>query len=71
VWSLTYYKIYTVLSSLFKRAIDAAGMEFKSTKLWEAYIEWERTLGNLRNVTEIFDQLITAPTHQYIKNWQK
>ena len=59
------------ISRLFKRAVNSAGMEFKSNKLWTAFIDWEQSQSNLRNVTEIYDQLILTPTQQYIKNWQK
>jgi len=55
----------------FKRAVNSAGMEFKSSKLWNAFIEWENSQSNLKNITEIYDQLICTPTQQYIKNWQK
>lgn len=61
----------TGIRSLFNSAISSAGMEFKSNKLWEAFIQWERALGNYRKVTEIYDRLINAPNQQYIKNWQK
>lgn len=59
------------IRKLFKTAIDAAGMEFKSNKLWDAYIQWEKSLGNLKKVTEIYDRLIATPNQQYIKNWTK
>lgn len=59
------------IRNLFKRAINAASLEFKSTKLWDTYIEWEKSLGSLKNVTEIFDQLISTPTQQYLKNWKR
>jgi len=59
------------IRNLFNSAINAAGMEFKSNKLWEAYIQWEKSLGNLKKVTEIYDRLISTPNQQYIKNWQK
>ena len=61
----------TEIRKLFNSAIDTAGMEFKSNKLWESYIQWEKSLGNLKKVTEIYDKLISAPNQQYIKNWTK
>lgn len=66
-----FQSISPVNSSLFNRAINAAGLEFKSNKLWDAYIEWEKSLGHLKNVTEIFDKLIATPTQQHVKSWQK
>lgn len=59
------------IRKLFNSAINASGMEFKSNKLWEAYIQWEKSLGNLKKVTEIYDRLIATPNQQYIKNWTK
>ena len=56
---------------LFDEAIETAGMEFKSNKLWDAHIEWEKSLGNIKRVTQIYDMLISTPTQQYMKNWQK
>lgn len=60
-----------IIRKLFNEAINAAGMEFKSNKLWNAYIEWEKSLGNLKRVTEIYDKLISTPTQQYLKNWER
>lgn len=59
------------IRNLFNYAIASAGMEFKSNKLWDNFIQWEKSQGNLRRVTEIYDQLIATPNQQYIKNWQK
>ncbi|XP_065661700.1 pre-mRNA-processing factor 39 isoform X2 [Hydra vulgaris] len=60
-----------LIRSLFDRALDSAGMEFRSNKLWDTYITWEKALGNLKRVTEIFDRLIATPTQQHLRNWQR
>jgi len=59
------------IRNLFDLAISSAGMEFKSNKLWDNYIQWEKSQGNLKRVTDIYDRLISTPNQQYIKNWQK
>lgn len=59
------------IRKLFNSAIETAGLDFKSNKLWDAYIQWEKSMGNLKRVTEIYDRLIATPNQQYIKNWTK
>merc|ERR1712013_45526 len=60
-----------VIRNLFDLAIGSAGMEFKSNKLWDNYIQWEKSQGNMKRVTDVYDRLISTPNQQYIKNWQK
>lgn len=54
---------------LFEDAIEDAGMEFRSGKLWDAYIDFEKSQGNLKSVLKIYDQLLSTPTQQYMKNF--
>jgi len=51
--------------------VGAAGEEFRSDKLWEAYMDWERSQNKLRNVTALFDRLLKIPTQQYSKHFEK
>lgn len=60
-----------VKPSLFEKAIGAAGQEFRADKLWEAYIEWEKSRGNLKHVTALYDRLLNVPTQQYSKHFEK
>ncbi|XP_051632061.1 LOW QUALITY PROTEIN: pre-mRNA-processing factor 39-like, partial [Manacus candei] len=55
----------------FEAAVAAAGMDFRSDKLWELYVEWERERGELRNVTAIYDRLLSMPTQLYSHHWDK
>ncbi|NWU29693.1 PRP39 factor, partial [Dyaphorophyia castanea] len=57
--------------SAFEAAVAAAGMDFRSDKLWEAYVEWERERGDLRAVTAIYDRLLSMPTQLYSHHWEK
>ena len=58
-------------SSLFEEAVEAAGLEFRSDKLWDAYIDWEKANGNMTNVLKIYDRLLSSQTQQYIKHFTK
>lgn len=49
----------------FERAIDACGLEFRSDKLWEAYIKWETEGKRLSKVLGIYDRLLATPTQGY------
>lgn len=49
----------------FERAIDACGLEFRSDKLWEAYIKWETEGKRLGKVIGIYDRLLATPTQGY------
>lgn len=49
----------------FERAIEACGLEFRSDKLWDAYIKWETEAGRITHVVGIYDRLLATPTQGY------
>lgn len=53
------------LFRLYERALTAAGLDFRSDKLWEDYIAWETTGENYQNVLQIYDRLCKVPTLLY------
>ncbi|XP_018793549.1 PREDICTED: pre-mRNA-processing factor 39 [Bactrocera latifrons] len=53
------------IRSQFERAIDACGLEFRSDKLWDAYIKWESESKHYQNVVKIYDRLLAIPTQGY------
>ncbi|XP_070578914.1 pre-mRNA-processing factor 39-like [Ptychodera flava] len=53
------------IRSLFEKAIAAAGTEFRSDKLWDMYITWEKEQKSLKNVTALYDRLLAIPTQLY------
>ncbi|XP_068203314.1 pre-mRNA-processing factor 39 isoform X2 [Palaemon carinicauda] len=55
----------------FERAIDTCGLEFKSDKLWESYINWESTGKRWKNVTQLYERILATPTSKYMHHWQK
>ncbi|KAK3741774.1 hypothetical protein QZH41_011386, partial [Actinostola sp. cb2023] len=60
-----------IMRSLFERAILTAGHEYRSDKLWDAFLEWERSQGQLKQVTDIYDNLLTVPTQHYAQHFEK
>lgn len=56
---------------VFEAAVAAAGLDFRSDKLWELYVEWEREQGELRRVTAIYDRVLSIPTQLYSHHWER
>ena len=56
---------------IFEQAILAAGMSFKSDKLWDMYLLWEKDNKNLRNITKIYDRLLATPTQLYSHHFEQ
>ena len=57
--------------SLFERAVSSAGEEFRADKLWDAYIEWEKSQGQLQRVTALYDRVFKVPTQNYSQHFEK
>jgi len=53
---------------IFRRAIDAAGSEFRSEKLWKKYINYELESKRFAAVLEIYDRVLNTQT-QYYQNF--
>ncbi|XP_013388551.1 pre-mRNA-processing factor 39 [Lingula anatina] len=50
---------------IFEKAITAAGTDFRSDKLWDAFISWEKEANNWQRVLTLYDRLIAIPTQLY------
>nr|XP_020633081.1 pre-mRNA-processing factor 39-like isoform X2 [Pogona vitticeps] len=55
----------------FESAVAAAGVDFRSDKLWEMYVEWQKEQGDLRAITAIYDRVLSTPTQLYNHHWEK
>jgi hypothetical protein len=49
------------IRNAFEDAIDKCGLEARSGRLWEAFIDWEKSHGNLDYVLGIYDRLLVIP----------
>ncbi|XP_072887363.1 pre-mRNA-processing factor 39-like [Hemitrygon akajei] len=59
------------LRSVFEMALAAAGTDFRSDRLWDLYVTWEKEQGNLKAVTAIYDRLLSIPTQLYSHHFEK
>ncbi|XP_040267571.1 pre-mRNA-processing factor 39 isoform X1 [Bufo bufo] len=55
----------------YEHALMSAGLDFRSDKLWEMYINYETEQGNLSGVTSIYSRLLGIPTQHYAHHFQK
>lgn len=54
--------------SVFEKAINACGKDFRSDKLWDTYISWEE---NLIKKTALYDRILQIPTQLYSHHFEK
>uniref|UniRef100_A0A8C5QAH5 Pre-mRNA-processing factor 39 n=1 Tax=Leptobrachium leishanense TaxID=445787 RepID=A0A8C5QAH5_9ANUR len=59
------------LRGTFEHGVMSAGLDFRSDKLWEMYINWETEQENLSGVTTIYSRLLSVPTQYYNNHFQK
>ncbi|KAK7104119.1 pre-mRNA-processing factor 39-like [Littorina saxatilis] len=53
------------LRKLYERAVAASGTDFRSDKLWDSFIAWEKSKERQKAVTALYDRLIKIPTQLY------
>ncbi|KAM4721590.1 pre-mRNA-processing factor 39-like [Rhinophrynus dorsalis] len=59
------------LRGVFKSAVAAAGLDFRSDKLWNMYTEWEIAQGNFKGARAIYDHVLTIPTQLYRRHHER
>uniref|UniRef100_A0A8C5R658 Pre-mRNA-processing factor 39 n=1 Tax=Leptobrachium leishanense TaxID=445787 RepID=A0A8C5R658_9ANUR len=59
------------LRGTFKEAVDSAGLDFRSDRLWEMYAQWEKRLKNYKETVNIYDQVLTIPTQIYNQHFER
>ncbi|KAK6297636.1 hypothetical protein J4Q44_G00322190 [Coregonus suidteri] len=59
------------IRAAYEHAVLAAGTDFRSDRLWEAYINWETEQEKLANVTAIYDRILGIPTQLYSQHLQR
>ena len=73
-WSHVHFSfslICVLCCSLFERALETCGLEFRSDKLWDKYIDWEAKNEKYVNITQIYRRLMTTPTKCYSTHFDK
>ncbi|XP_065833259.1 pre-mRNA-processing factor 39-like isoform X2 [Oscarella lobularis] len=59
------------MQGLYEEAIKTAGLEFRSDRLWENYVEWAMAQNNFQLMRGIYDRLLTVPTQYYSKHFEQ
>ncbi|GAB1599276.1 pre-mRNA-processing factor 39-like isoform X1 [Argonauta hians] len=53
------------IQELYRKALNAAGSDFRADRLWDSVIHWEKQHNNLQNVTRLYDELLNIPLQLY------
>jgi len=67
----TYQDNEAYVRQYFDSAVMACGKDYKSEKIWEAYLSWERAGERWVRVTGVYDRLLATPNHKYQDQWTK
>ena len=59
------------LHRVYEDALNVAGTDFRSHRLWDHYVTWETENNNLKQVTAIFDRVICIPLQLYNYHFEK
>ncbi|XP_066505269.1 pre-mRNA-processing factor 39 [Hoplias malabaricus] len=59
------------IRSTFEEALNSAGWDWHSDRMWDLYAEWEKEQGNLNAMTSIYDRAMKVPTQLYSTHYEK
>ncbi|KAI1720983.1 NRDE-2, necessary for RNA interference domain-containing protein [Ditylenchus destructor] len=59
------------IRDVYMRALEGCGLEFRSDKLWEEYVEWEIQNGEIEKAAVLYDVMIITPTIGYASHFEK
>eukprot|EP00118_Oscarella_pearsei_P003949 m.16413 g.16413 ORF g.16413 m.16413 type:complete len:598 (+) comp26905_c0_seq1:484-2277(+) len=59
------------MQGVYEEAIKVAGLEFRSDRLWENYVEWALAQNNFLLMRQIYDRLLAVPTQYYSKHFEQ
>ncbi|XP_076877486.1 pre-mRNA-processing factor 39 [Brachyhypopomus gauderio] len=59
------------IRSTFEDALEAAGWDWHSDRLWDLYAEWEKEQGDLRAMTVVYERVMKVPTQLYSTHYEK
>lgn len=76
VWCVCVYCVSMVcppptICSVYERAVQSCGLDYRSAKIWDAYIDWESGSGRQRKVMALYDRLLNIPTKESQTHFEK
>ncbi|XP_065919620.1 pre-mRNA-processing factor 39-like isoform X2 [Dysidea avara] len=60
-----------LIRSVYQRAVVACGLDYRSDRLWNQYVDWEQVFGDTKKVLPIYDQMLATPTQTLSLNFEK
>jgi len=70
-YRLKFFKDEKSIREVFDMMVRTCGIHFKSDRLWERFIEWEKERGHTFRVIQIYDELLKIPTEKHSTHWHK
>lgn len=72
---LTYLKTHHTddvdrIRSMFEKALETCGLEYRSDRLWDHYIKWEIDQNKLLNASNIYNRLIATQTLGHLQHFE-
>ncbi|KAI6186544.1 hypothetical protein M3Y98_00144200 [Aphelenchoides besseyi] len=59
------------IRAIYRRALDACGLDFRSDPLWIQYTDWEISIKEYQQASQIFDLLLGTPTLGYQQQFER
>ncbi|KAH7720376.1 pre-mRNA-processing factor 39 [Aphelenchoides avenae] len=59
------------IRDVYMQAIDACGLDFRSDRLWDDYVQWEVSVGEVDKASFLFDVILMTPTAGYAAQFEK
>jgi len=63
--------MFVCLCSVYQRAVAACGLDYRSDRLWNQYVDWEQGFGDMKKVLPIYNQMLATPTQSLGLNFEK
>lgn len=64
-------RVVRTFRSLYQQAIAAAGLEYASSPLWMSFIDWEMSVGHLRNAVKLYCEVLLVPISDHKSIWNR
>ena len=69
VWYMS--MVYSAACSVYERAVQNCELDYRSAKIWDAYIGWESSGGRQHRVMALYDRLLAIPTKELQTHFEK
>ena len=60
-----------IVRETFEKALNKCGLDYRSDRLWESFIDWEKSKGNWKNVMKLYERLLDTPVQNSQTHFKK